>query len=49
MAVIINFANHVVTTRDLDVKVLIKLIQKNRLKSLLTFMNTIFIPCIMNE
>jgi len=30
-------------------KILIRLIQKNKLKSLLQFMNTVFIPSIMTE
>lgn len=49
MAVIYNFSSGIVTLRELDMKILIRLVQKNRLKSLLTFMNTVFIPSIMNE
>lgn len=49
MAVLYNFSTDIVTAKDLDMKLLIRLIQKNKLKSLLTFMNTVFIPSIMNE
>lgn len=49
MALFYNFAHDVVTQRDLEMKILIRLIQKNKLKSLLQFMNTVFIPSIMNE
>lgn len=49
MAVIYNFSTDVLTAKDLEMKMLIRLVQKNRLKSLLTFMNSIFIPSIMNE
>ena len=49
MALFYNFAHDVVTQRDLEMRILIRLIQKNKLKSLLQFMNTVFIPSIMNE
>ena len=49
MALFYNFAHDVVTQRDLEMKILIRLIQKNKLKSLLQFMNTVFIPSIMTE
>ena len=49
MAILYNFSTDIVTFRDLDMKILIRQIQKNKLKSLLNFMNTVFIPTIMNE
>ncbi len=49
MALLYNFATDVVLVKDLEMKILIRLVQKNKLKSLLTFMNTVFIPSIMNE
>lgn len=49
MVLIYNFAQEVVSMRDLEMKVLIRLIQKNKLKSLLQFMNTAFIPSITAE
>ena len=49
MAVIYNFSTDILTLKDLDMKLLIRLIQKNKLKSLLIFMNSVFIPTIMNE
>jgi len=48
-AMLYNFSSYVVTQRDLDMKILIRLVQKNKLKSLLIFMNRVFIPSIMNE
>lgn len=48
MALIFNFGREVVTAYDVENKILVRKVEKNHLKSLVSFMNTIFIPAIMN-
>jgi dynein heavy chain len=48
-AIIFNFSKDIVTAYDFERKILVRKIEKNHLKSLVGFMNTIFIPAIMNE
>lgn len=49
VAILYNFSMEILTVKDLEMKLLVRLMQKNKLKSLLSFMNTVFIPSIMNE
>ncbi len=49
MALIFNFGKDPVTSYDFERKVLIRKVEVNHLKSLVSFMNTIFIPSIMAE
>lgn len=48
-AIIFNFSPEPITVQNMEFKILIKLVQKNHLKSLLSFMNNAFIPSIMVE
>jgi len=48
-AMVFNFSKDTVSILDVDRKMLVRLVQKNHLKSLVNFMNTIFIPSIMDE
>lgn len=47
--VIFNFSKNYVSNVDKEDKILIRYLGKNQLKTLVSFMNSTFIPNIMNE
>jgi len=45
---VFNFGKEPVSIFDIEKKILVRKIEKNHLKSLVSFMNSIFIPSIMD-
>lgn len=48
-AVVIKLTSECITQLDIETKILVRKIEKNHLKSLVSFMNNLFIPTIMAE